>query len=146
TASLGDIFESRRQIAEAILTLGPKLTPDQRDTAAAAMRSELAWAETDDLALAAANAAIALLPPDPRVRASSILQKLKHPTGASGPAATALLSALRTVAKGTGTRATTDTTLAWIRSAFPRANLDALPACPAPKHARLACPSLPTSR
>src|SRR5262249_46960344 len=108
--------------------------------------SELAWAETDDLALAAANASIALLPPDPDARAAAIVELLKYPMAASGQASEALVTALRATAKTSGTNGRPDTTLAWLRAAFPHANLDALPACPAPRHAGLACPSSSTSR
>jgi len=142
TASIGDFFQSRREIAEAILALAPQLTPEQRQTAAAAMRSEFAWAETDALALAAANAAIALLPREPDARASDIIEMLKYPTAATGPAADALLAALRE-ATSPGTNGRADSTFAWIRASFPHTNLAAPPACPPPRHAGLSCPATP---
>jgi len=130
-----------RQIAEAILLLAPQLNSEQRQTAATAMRSDLAWAETDELALSAANTVIALLPREPEARAQAIIDMLKYPAAAGGPATDALLAALREAATARGTNSPADSTFAWIRQSFPHANLDVPPACPSPRHAGLACPA-----
>jgi hypothetical protein len=141
TADLADVFDVRRRIAESMRELAPHLASAQRQAAANAMRSELAWADTDALALAAANAAIALLPEEREARSAALVEMLKYPAAATGPAAEALMTALRDTAKMPGTAVHGDSTFGWVRTAFPRANLDALPTCPPPKHAGLACPA-----
>jgi hypothetical protein len=139
SAALSDIFESRRLIAEAILALAPQLTAEQRQSAGAAMRTELAWAETDESAIAAARAAIALAPREADEFAPGIIEMLKYPA-AAGPATDLLLAALHEVT-ARGADSQPDLTFASLRASFPRANLDSPPACPPSSHGGLVCPA-----
>jgi len=146
SANISDFFGSRRQMAEAVLALAPQLTSEQRQTASSAMRSELAWAENDELGLAAAKAAIELAPREPDARAAAIIEMLKYPTAASGGAAKALLAALHDASTAGGSYGRTDSTFAWISASFPRVKLDAPPECPEPRHGGLARPATATVR
>jgi hypothetical protein len=106
-------------------------------------RAALAWAPTTAVAVAAAGAAVSLLPRhqvEPAVQ--TIVELLKYPM-AAGDATIVLLEGLKAIApEAPGKEAGLDANLDWIARVYPLIDLEAPPACPAPRWPGLGCPAL----